>query len=122
MIKGFFVTFPSDRGLHIACGPDIACWVLLSTACANPYALRLVRVVPAAGFTTEAFVEAKFSYVLLGQTLVGAALYWWAGPLSHSMPFRLSAGSLGFMALSVLILIFVLSRSDTSSCLHGSCP
>ncbi len=59
-------------------------------------------------------MEAKFSYVLLGQTLLGAALYWWAGPLSHSMPFRLSAGSLGFMALSVLILIFVLSRSATS--------
>ena len=55
-------------------------------------------------------MEAKLSYVLLGQTLLGAALYRWAGPLSHSMPFRLSAGSLGFMALSVLILIFVLSR------------
>ena len=55
-------------------------------------------------------MEAHFSYVMLGLTLLGAALYWWAGPLSHSMPFRLSAGSLGFMALSVLILIFVLSR------------
>ena len=68
------------------------------------------RAVPDAGVACEASVEARFSYVLLGQSLLGAALYWWAGPLSHSMPFRLSAGSLGFMALSVLILIFVLSR------------
>ena len=57
-------------------------------------------------------MEAEFSLVMLGQTVLGAALYWWAGPLSHSMPFRLSTGSLGFMALSVLILIFVLSRCD----------
>lgn len=57
-------------------------------------------------------MEAELSFVMLGQTVLGAALYWWAGPLSHSMPFRLSAGSLGFMALSVLILIFVLSRCD----------
>ena len=57
-------------------------------------------------------MEAVFSFVMLGQTVLGAALYWWAGPLSHSMPFRLSAGSLGFMALSALILIFVLSRCD----------
>ena len=57
-------------------------------------------------------MEAEFSLVMLGQTVLGAALYWWAGPLSHSMPFRLSAGSLGFMALSVLILIFMLSRCD----------
>ena len=60
--------------------------------------------------------------MLLGQTLLGAALYWWAGPLSHSMPFRLSAGSLGFMALSVLILIFVLSRSDAFPCLCSQLP
>lgn len=77
------------------------------------YQYLLKEIVSDAGFACEASVEAKFSYVLLGQTILGAALYWWAGPLSHSMPFRLSAGSLGFMALSVLILIFVLSRSDS---------
>ena len=69
-------------------------------------------VTPAAGFACQASVQAEFSFVMLGQTLLGAALYWWAGPLSHSMPFRLSAGSLSFMALSALILIFVLSRCD----------
>lgn len=55
-------------------------------------------------------MEEKFSPLLLGQGILGAALYWFAGPLSHSLFFRLSAGSLGFMLLSVLILIFVLSR------------
>ena len=72
---------------------------------------------PCTGSSCEASVEAHFSYVMLGLTLLGAALYWWAGPLSHSMPFRLSAGSLGFMALSVLILIFVLSRFVATSTL-----
>ena len=63
-----------------------------------------------AGFACSATVEEKVSYVQLAQGVLGAALYWWAAPLSHSMFFRLSAGSLGFMLLSVLILIFVLSR------------
>ena len=55
-------------------------------------------------------VDEKFSPWLLGQGILGAALYLFAGPLSHSLFFRLSAGSLGFVLLSVLILIFVLSR------------
>ncbi|KAK9906578.1 hypothetical protein WJX75_004502 [Coccomyxa subellipsoidea] len=63
------------------------------------------------GFVCSATVEEKVSYVQLAQEVLGAALYWWAGPLSHSIFFRLSAGSLGFMLLSVLILIFVLSRA-----------
>ncbi len=67
-----------------------------------------------AGFVCTATVEEKVSGVQLAQGVLGAALYWWAGPLSHSLFFRLSAGSLGFMMLSVLILIFVLSR-------YGSC-
>ena len=70
----------------------------------------MLSLQPCTGSSCEASVEAHFSSVMLGLTMLGAALYWWAGPLSHSMPFRLSAGSLGFMALSVLILIFVLSR------------
>ena len=64
-----------------------------------------------AGFVCTARAEEKVSGVQLAQGVLGAALYWWAGPLSHSIFFRLSAGSLGFMMLSVLILIFVLSRS-----------
>ena len=63
-----------------------------------------------AGLAVTADVEERASWAQLAQGAVGAALYWWAGPLSHSLFFRLSAGSLGFMALSVLILIFVLSR------------
>ncbi len=75
-----------------------------------------------AGFVCTATVEEKVSFVQLAQGVLGAALYWWAGPLSHSMFFRLSAGSLGFMLLSVLILIFVLSRcAPTSWCSILAC-
>ncbi|BDA46042.1 probable nuclear envelope integral membrane protein 1 [Coccomyxa sp. Obi] len=84
----------------------------------SPFGQTLVAVADSkgtqrlqSGFVCTATVEEKVSYVQLAQGVLGAALYWWAGPLSHSMFFRLSAGSLGFMMLSVLILIFVLSRA-----------
>ncbi|EIE24259.1 hypothetical protein COCSUDRAFT_65818 [Coccomyxa subellipsoidea C-169] len=84
----------------------------------SPFGQMLVAVADSkgtqrlqSGFVCTATVEEKVSFVQLAQGVLGAALYWWAGPLSHSMFFRLSAGSLGFMLLSVLILIFVLSRA-----------
>ncbi len=58
----------------------------------------------------SAQVQQRVSWAQLAQGAAGAALFWAARPLSHSIVFRLGAGSLGFMALSVLILIFVLSR------------
>lgn len=91
---------------------------VLALHCHSPLQSRAVQSVSIeeagvgmlAGFVCSATVEEKVSYVQLAQEVLGAALYWWAGPLSHSIFFRLSAGSLGFMLLSVLILIFVLSR------------
>ncbi|CAL8462177.1 g1708 [Coccomyxa elongata] len=84
----------------------------------SPFGQTLVAVADSkgtqrlqSGFICTATVEEKVSGVQLAQGVLGAALYWWAGPLSHSLFFRLSAGSLGFMMLSVLILIFVLSRA-----------
>lgn len=55
-------------------------------------------------------MEEGVSYIQVAQGLLGAALHWWAAPLSASLFFRLSAGSLGFMLLSLLILAFILSR------------
>ncbi|KAK9855139.1 hypothetical protein WJX84_006268 [Apatococcus fuscideae] len=55
-------------------------------------------------------LEQDFSYVLLGMGVAGALLFLFSTPLSTSQPFRLSAGTLGFMALSVAILLVFISR------------
>ncbi|KAL4856891.1 Nuclear envelope integral membrane protein 1 [Chlorella vulgaris] len=42
--------------------------------------------------------------------VLGGFLFWNAGVLSESTPFRLTGGTVGFMALSSVILLFVLYR------------
>ena len=64
----------------------------------------------AAGQLCSFQLEKEFSYVLLGMTLAGAALFLFSRTLSTSQPFRLSAGTLGFMALSLAILLVLVSR------------
>lgn len=48
----------------------------------------------------------------LAAAALGALLFWHAPSLALSTPFRLTTGSLGFVALSALILLFVLYRSE----------
>ncbi|KFM26741.1 hypothetical protein F751_2718 [Auxenochlorella protothecoides] len=47
----------------------------------------------------------------LAAAALGALLFWHAPSLALSTPFRLTTGSLGFVALSALILLFVLYRA-----------
>ena len=42
--------------------------------------------------------------------VVGLALFFNAGELSHSMSFRITTGSLTFMLLAVLVLAFLMAR------------
>ncbi|KAI7842677.1 hypothetical protein COHA_003608 [Chlorella ohadii] len=51
-----------------------------------------------------------FSMARLLAAAVGGFLFWNAAPLSTSTPFRLTGGTLGFMALSSLIVLLYLYR------------
>lgn len=55
-------------------------------------------------------VSQQFSVIKLSLGILGLILYSFAAPLSESMLFRLGAGSMSFMLLSALILLFVLYR------------
>ncbi|KAL4427710.1 hypothetical protein ABPG75_001799 [Micractinium tetrahymenae] len=52
----------------------------------------------------------ELSWGRLVAFLLGTWLFWSAGALSESTPFRLTGGTLGVMMLSVLILLFILYR------------
>eukprot|EP00884_Botryococcus_braunii_P017756 jgi/Botrbrau1/4664/Bobra.33_2s0034.2 len=56
-------------------------------------------------------VSQKFSAFMLSLGIVGLLLYNFAGPLSESLIFRLGAGSVSFMLLSAVILLFVVYRT-----------
>ncbi|KAK9803762.1 hypothetical protein WJX73_003874 [Symbiochloris irregularis] len=57
------------------------------------------------------FEQRKFLSVrMISQLLLGAALFLNGASLSKSLAFRLGTGSIGFALLSVLILLFVVSR------------
>ncbi|KAL4444614.1 hypothetical protein ABPG77_002431 [Micractinium sp. CCAP 211/92] len=53
----------------------------------------------------------ELSWGRLVAFLLGSWLFWSAGALSESTPFRLTGGTLGVMMLSVLILLFFLYRT-----------
>jgi hypothetical protein len=55
-------------------------------------------------------ISQKFSAFMLSLGILGFLLYKFAGPLSESMVFRLGAGSVSFMLLSAIILLFVVYR------------
>jgi hypothetical protein len=57
----------------------------------------------------------SFSLLMLGQGIIGTLLYTFATPLSASMFFRLTTGSFGFMLLSLLIVLFIISRCSALS-------
>ena len=72
-------------------------------------------------------LEEHISYFMIAQTIAGVLLFLFASQLSASMFFRLGTGSAGVMLLSVLILLFLLSRYKVhevphipSKCCHYS--
>lgn len=56
---------------------------------------------------------------MIAQTVAGALLFLFASKLSSSMFFRLGTGSAGVMMLSVVILLFMISRLVTKLFLPG---
>ena len=63
-----------------------------------------------AGYKCGFQLEKDLSYVLLGMTVAGGLLFLFSTQLSKSQPFRLSAGTLSFMALSLAIILVFISR------------
>lgn len=55
-------------------------------------------------------LEEHLSPFMICQTIAGALLFLFASRLSASMFFRLGTGSAGVMMLSVIILLFLVSR------------
>lgn len=64
-----------------------------------------------AGKLCKVEVDEHISLLMIAQTLAGAFLFLNASRLSASVFFRLGTGSAGVMLLSVLILLFLISRS-----------
>jgi len=52
----------------------------------------------------------QLSVPLIIAGILGMALFFNAGLLSQSLSFRITTGSLTFMLLAVLVLVFVLAR------------
>ena len=52
----------------------------------------------------------QLSIPLIIAGILGVALFFNAGLLSQSLSFRITTGSLTFMLLAVLVLVFVLAR------------
>lgn len=84
----------------------------------SPFQNTYIGVVPSKGIshfksgkarcTLLANEQASLPSIIAG--LLGLALFFNAGELSHSMSFRVTTGSLTFMLLAVLVLAFLVAR------------
>ncbi|PSC75010.1 Nuclear envelope integral membrane 1 isoform A [Micractinium conductrix] len=108
-----------DRKDRAWCG--MAHWLRDSPACTvplRPYGSTFVAVAkpprawPAGGEKHACQLERRqeLSTGRVVAALLGAWLFWYAPGLSESTPFRLTGGTLGFVALSSLILLLFMYR------------
>ncbi len=101
-------------GLERALGHTTACRAAIS-----PFGTTVVAVAKPRAWFGDSDAAAvpctldrrtAFSMPRFLLSVVGSFLFWCAPELSSSTPFRLTGGTLGFVALSSLVLLFILYR------------
>ena len=101
-------------GFDRALGRTAACHASIS-----PYGTTAVAVVKPKGWFGDGGAEAApctlrreatFSIYRFLASLLGSYLFWNAPTLASNTAFRLTGGTLGFMALSSAVLLFILYR------------